>query len=177
MLAGELEAEPGVDRAERRPAGLRALAQTLDVLEQPLDLGGREVGVEHEPRARAHERLVPGGAQLIAARGRAAVLPHDRRVQRLARGRIPHAHGLALVGYADRPELPLAHPRVRERLARERVRRLPDLARVVLHPAGPREGLGELAVGGADRLGLLVEHEAPRARRPLVDREDHEPAA
>jgi hypothetical protein len=33
--------------------------------------------------------------------------------------------------------------------------------------------LGELAVGPADRLGVVVEHQAGRAGRPLVDREDH----
>ncbi len=60
----ELEYQPGVDRAEHRRAGQRPLAQPVDVVKQPLDLGRREVRVEHEPGARAHEPLVPGGAQL-----------------------------------------------------------------------------------------------------------------
>ena len=123
-----------------RPSA-RALAQALDVLEQPLDLGGGEVGVEHEARARAHQRLVPCGPQLLAARGRAAVLPDDRVVQRLPGGRVPDAHGLALVGDADRRELAPAHAGVGERLAGDRLRDLPDLSGVVLDPAGPGEVL------------------------------------
>src|SRR6202011_810442 len=65
---------------------------------------------------------------------------------------------------------------VPQRIAGCGLRHLPDLARVVLDPAGPREMLGELAVGPADRLCLLVEDEASRAGGALVDREDHRDA-
>ncbi len=97
MLAGELEDQPRVDRAEHCRAGERAGAQPRNVLEQPLDLGRGEIGVEHQPGARTHEPFVPGGAQLLTARGRAPVLPDNRAVQRLAAYGVPHAHGLALV--------------------------------------------------------------------------------
>ena len=43
-----------------------------------------EVGVEDEAGALAHQRLVAGGAQLLAALRRAPVLPDQRPVQRLA---------------------------------------------------------------------------------------------
>ena len=88
-------------------------------------------------------------------------------------GGIPDAHGLALVGDAHRRELPGPQPGVGERLSRDRVRHLPDLAGVVLDPARLGEVLGELAVGPADRLGPLVEHQAGGAGRSLIDREDH----
>ena len=51
---------------------------------------------------------------------------------------------------------------------------LPDLLRVVLDPAGPRKVLGQLAGGASCDLECLVDHEARRPRRALVDREDHE---
>ena len=51
---------------------------------------------------------------------------------------------------------------------------LPDLLRVVLDPAGPRKVLRQLAVAAAGNLQRLVDDEARRARRALVDREDHE---
>ncbi len=60
-----------------------ALAQAVDVAQQPLDLRGREVGVEQEPRARPHQGLVAGLTQLVAALGGAAVLPDERTVQGL----------------------------------------------------------------------------------------------
>ena len=60
-----------------------------------------------------------------------------------------------------------------ERLAGDGVRDVPDLGGVVLDPAGLREVLRELAVGAPDQLALEVEHQAGRARRPLVDGEQH----
>ena len=119
----------------------------------------------------------PGLAQLVAAGGGAAVLPDERAMQRLARRRVPADDGLALVGDADRLELAGLQARVVERLAGDRVRDVPDLRRVVLDPAGLREVLRELAVGAADALPLQVEHQAGRAGRPLVDREQHAAAA
>ena len=165
--------QPRVDRPEHRRAVVRPLAQAGDVLQQPGDLRGREVGVEDQAGALPDQRLVPGGAQLLAARGGAAVLPDDRVVQRLAGRRVPDADRLALVGDPDRGQLAGAHAGVVERLARDGLRDRPDLARVVLDPAGPGEVLGELALGAPDRLGTLVEHEAGGAGRALVDREDH----
>ena len=66
-----------------------------------------------------------------------------------------------------------AHAGVVERLARHRLRDLPDLRGVVLDPAGPREVLGELPVGPTAQLEALVEDEARGAGRALVDGEDH----
>ena len=173
MLAAELEAQPRVDRAEHGAPLQGALSQAVDVFEQPRDLRGREVGVEHQARALSYQRLAPLGAQALAQRRGAPVLPHDRAVQRLSAGGIPHAHGLALVGDPDRLELARAHARIGERLARDRPRHLPDLARVVLHPSRSGEVLGELAVCASDRLGALVEDEARRSGGALVDRQDH----
>jgi len=53
------------------------------------------------------------------------------------------------------------------------VRHIPDLLCVVLDPTGLRKVLSELAIGAADQLRLLVEHQTGRSRGALVDREDH----
>ena len=87
----------------RSVAAARAIAEAVDVVEQPLDLRAREVGIDHEPRALADELLVALALELIAARGRAAVLPDDGVVERLAAALVPGDDGLALVGDADRP--------------------------------------------------------------------------
>jgi hypothetical protein len=52
VTAGELEGEPGIDRAEGDAAG------QVGVLDQPLDLGPREVRVDHEARPLADHPLV-----------------------------------------------------------------------------------------------------------------------
>ena len=165
VAAGELVGEPGVDGAEHRALPHAALAT------QPLDLGPGEVGVEHQAGALAEERLAPGGAELVAARGRAPVLPDDGAVQGLAGAGVPRHHGLALVGDPDAAERRPARRLVR--FARHRPGDLPDLVRVVLHPAGAGEVLPELAVGAARRAARLVEDDGGGPGGALVDREDH----
>ena len=121
----------------------------------------------------AHERLVAGGAQLVAALGGAAVLPDDRAVQRLAARSVPRDDGLALVGDPDPGQrAPVDAGRV-ERLARDRARDVPDLGGVVLDPAGAREVLAELAVATPSGPSLGVEDDAGGAGRSLVDRKEH----
>ena len=106
--------------------------------------------------------------------GRAAVLPDERAVQRLAGLRVPDADGLALVRDADRRQLAVRSPRPRApRSATARVTSQISPASCSTQP-GLREVLLELAVGAAGELRVGVEDEAGRAGRALVDREDHE---
>src|SRR4051794_20259078 len=114
-----------------------------------------------------------GLLQLVAAPRRAAVLPDQRPVDRLARPRIPGDDGLALIGDPDRLQLRAGNPGVGDRLSPDPPRHLPDLVRVVLDPARAREKLLELGVGAAADSPLTVKDEAGRPGRPLVDREDH----
>ena len=143
-----------VDRAEHRAALPRALREAVDVAQQPLDLRPAEVRVEHEAGALADSGSWPGSRSSSQRCGGAPVLPDERAVQRLAGRRVPDADGLALVGDADRRRARPRHARVVERLAGDRARDVPDLGRVVLDPARPREVLAELAVAAADQLGL-----------------------
>ena len=112
-----------------------------------------------EPGPLADQRLVPGLAQLVAARGGAPVLPDERAVDRLAGRRVPGDDGLALVGDPDRVELGAAGCR-RRRAPRSRPAASPPRspsASCSTQP-GPREVLLELRVGAARRS-------APRRRR------------
>ena len=167
MPVAELVDEPGVDRPERRALGVDA------VVDQPLDLRAGEVGVEHEPRALAKQLLPALVLQLGASVGRAPVLPHDRGSERLAAASIPGDDGLALVRDADRGEVGCADARIVDRLLGDGQRHVPDLVRVVLDPARPREVLLELAVGAAGDLAVAGEDHAVGAGGALVDCEDH----
>ena len=149
-----LKREPGVDRPEAHAARAARSRRPVDVLEQPLDLRGGEVGVDHEPGALAHERLEALRAQLVAARGGAAVLPDDRVVQRRPAALVPRDDRLALVRDADRRERARRDAGGHQRLVGDDARHVPDLRGIVLDPAGLREVLRELAVGAAARCGL-----------------------
>ena len=67
----------------------------------------------------------------------------------------------------------LVGPGIIERLQSDRRGHLPDLLRVVLHPARLRKVLRYLSIGAADRLGPIVEDEAGAPGGPLVYCEDH----
>src|SRR5262249_34667484 len=86
---------------------------------------------------------------------------------------VPGDDRLTLVGDPDRLELAALDSGVRDRRGGHPPRRLPDLGRVVLDPAGAGKVLLELRVGPTRDPRLSVEDEAGRPSRALVDREDH----
>ena len=160
----ELPDEPGVDRAEGE-----LLLRQLGAPQDPLELRRREVRVGDEPRARAHQV----GGQLGTALGRPAVLPDDGRVDRTSGSPLPHDGRLALVRDPEGQHVGRPDSRLGERLPRGLLDARPDLVRIVLHQARSREVLRDLPVAAPDRAQLVVDHQARRPGRALVDREDH----
>ena len=167
--AGQAPDEKAVDRAEGEVAPLARAGQGI---EQPGELGRREIGVDQEAAALGNEGLPPLRAKPVADGRRAPVLPDDGVVQAGATRAVPEQHRLALVGDADGGRQGVAG-----RLAQHRDAGLPDLFRVVLHPAGRRVDLAKLALGHPERRagdveqdragrgGALVEGEQERAGR------------
>ena len=129
----------------RCPACARR-ARAVDVVEQPGDLGGREVGIEQQAGLGRHRRLVSRRLERAAHVGGAPILPDDGVVDRLTGAPIPQHAGLALVGDADAGDVAGGEPGSGQRLARRLDRRAPDVLGIVLHPAVGREVLGELAL-------------------------------
>ena len=127
----------------------------LDVLEQPLDLGGRRSrGRATSPVRSRTSGSCPARFSSSQRAGGAPVLPDERPVDGLAGGAIPCDDRLALVGDPDRR-------RARRRLSRLRRSprwrpqgHVPDLGRVVLHPAR-----------GAGSAVRTPSRRAPRSRR------------
>ena len=171
VLARELEDEPGVDRAERRRR--RGTPPSRDAATR--SSCRRSTG---RARARCARARAARGPPRAARRSGAAVRRSCQTIARCSgspRVAVPGDHRLALVRDADRrrarrPSTPAASSASLRHGARD----VPDLARVVLHPAGPREVLAELAVGAPGRAAALVEHDARRAGGALVDREDQD---
>ena len=100
--ARQVPGQPAVDRARRQLAGLGARARARQLVEQPRELGAREVRRERQARLRAEavdraERRDPLGA--------ARVLPHDRVGERAPALALPQHDRLALVGDADRRDV------------------------------------------------------------------------
>ncbi len=163
--------EKRVDGAERELARLGASARAADVVEDPRDLGAREVSVDDEARAREDLRGVARALQLVAHVGRAAALPDDGAMNGGAGLLVPDERRLALVGDADPCDVSLRDSCGCECLRHGRLDRLPDVLGVVLDPAGLREVLRELHGGAAERRAVLRDDERGRARRALIDGE------
>ena len=150
MVAGELEGEPGVDRAE--DARRRAPARRR--FEQPLDLRAEKYGSSTSP---VRSRTSASWPASRSSSQRAAVRRSCQTSAWWSGSPCRGSHTTTVSRWLVMPiavELAAVDAGVVERLARDRARHLPDLGRVVLDPAGPREVLVELAVGAAGELRL-----------------------
>src|SRR5215469_7976415 len=164
--------EPGVDGSEGELAMLGAGSRPRDVVEDPPDLGGGEVGVDDEAGLRGDSLARAGLLEGAACGGGAAILPYDCRVDGLAGGAVPDDDGLALVGDADCGDVARAGAGLAQgfdgagHLAGE------DLHGIVLDPAGLRVELLELLLrDGGDGAGL-VEEDGAGACCALIEGED-----
>ena len=160
----QLPDEPRVDSPERELA-----LRDVRAREQPLELGRREVRIGHEPRPRADQ--ISG--KLATAIGGAPVLPDDRGRNRRSRRALPEDGRLALIRDPDRAQLRRTDAGGSDGGLGGADDSRPDLLRVVLDPARPREMLAQLHVAAPADVEVVVDDEAGRSRRPLVDREDH----
>ncbi len=119
--AGQLPDEPRVDGAERELAAQRPLARAGHVVEQPLELGAREIGVEDEAGlARRSVAAWPAARSSSQMRRRPPVLPDDRVGDRPAGRAIPQHRRLALIGDADRGDVRARDPGLGERFVHAR---------------------------------------------------------
>ena len=102
---GEVPHAPRVHVAEHEVAGFGARPGTLDVVEDPADLGAGEVRRQRQAGLRAEPVLTAVGRQRIHDVLLARVLPDEGVVDGLTGVPVPHQGGLALVRDADRGEV------------------------------------------------------------------------
>jgi len=169
LAARQPEQQPGVHRPEHHFTRAHAGREPRDVLEQPLDLRRREVGIEHQPGALADQLRLTVPGQLLAARRRAAVLPDERPMHRASGVALPGANGLALIRDAEGGRHDL---RLRQRLPRGGDGRCEDLLRIVLDLPRRREVLRDLAVAAPQHPAVGCHDERRRAGGSLIDGKD-----
>ena len=166
--------------ADEHDAGLatgRVRRHVLD-LDQARGAAGRRADGQQSPEALRGQLLgvTDGVAQADLGGGASRTSGDPRRALggRRRVGEIAGQHGRLGAGHAQCEVLgPHASAAsLLERLERHRVLGRPDLAGIVLHPAGAREDLRELALRQRHHLAGAVEHDGPRTGRALVERED-----
>ena len=167
--AGQVPADPVIHGPESERSGRFDAA----MFDDPGPLGGREVGIEHEPGASSNLRQIAGLGELEAPGGRPPVLPYDRAVQRAARRPVPSHSGLSLIGYPDRSRVDRPSGQLRLQLSQGCLDERPDLGGVVLDEPGSGEVLGELPVRDVDDLPVLVDGKGTHSCGTGIDR-DHD---
>jgi len=167
--AGEIPDEPRVDVAEEQIAGAGARLGVGNVVENPADLAGGKVGVDHQPGLAGDLRAGWRARQLRAEVRRAPALPDDSGSDGPAALPVPHDGGLALVGDPDPRDVRCAGAMPLEEPAGGLDLGAPDLPGILLHPsrlrvaAGDRRGfhpdIAALGVvqGGTRRSGAFIQ--------------------
>jgi len=171
LAVGELPHQPAVHRAKGQLAALGRIACAGHMVQQPLQLGAREVGVHQQARLSLDGGGMAFASQLGAGGLGAAVLPDDSVVHGLARLAVPQHRGFALVGDAHRAHGAGRNARFGQRIARGGELGAPDLQRVVLHPAGLGVDLRQLQLRLGHDVAAFVKHDAAGAGGALVEGE------
>ena len=151
-------------------------AGAVDGIEQPGELGAREIRVKPKAGAGGDQLAVTCPLERLAHRGGAAVLPDDRVVDGPAGGAVPDDDGLALVGDAQPGDAVRAEAGIGKGLPCGLDGGAPEVFRVVLDPARPRVVLQEFALRGGERDAARIEHDAAGGGRALVDDEERHAA-
>jgi hypothetical protein len=159
-----------VDGAAGKLAAPGTRTCSRDVIEQPGELGGGEVGIEQQPGSRSHEILRPLSPKPCAGLRGAPILPDDRPVDRPPRGAVPHDDRLTLVGDAERGDLCRRRSIALEAFPDHRERVAPDVLGVVLHPGRRRIVLRQLAPREGHGVRVCVERDGACRGRALIDR-------
>jgi len=167
--ARQVPEQPGVHGAEHHLAPHGPLAQIGHFVEQPPELGPREIGIYDQPCPLAHRFLPAPTAQLVAEGGRTPALPDDGVVYRPAGGPFPDQGRLALVGDADCRDVLRPDTAQGDGLACGLQLGLPNTERIMFHPGGAGVDLRERA--GSRRHGRqgLVEQDGARTGSALVE--------
>jgi hypothetical protein len=135
--------DPGVDRAAQQLARLGPPPRAGDLVQDPGDLGPREIRIQQQAGGGGDGRLMAFGPQAVADLRGAAVLPDDGRVDWPARGFVPDHHRLALVGDPKGGDVGAVAVALLDGVAQHANAGGVDLVGVVLDPAVARITLAQ----------------------------------
>ena len=170
---GHVPDQPGVDGPEQQLPLLRLFTGAGHIVQDPLDLGAGEIGVQQQAGIFPHVFLKAFVlAQFVADLRGAAALPDDGVVHGLARILLPDHRGLALVGDADGGHLVRRDAHTGQGFGQRGTLGGPDLAGIMLHPARTGIDLGKFALHHSHDIDVLIQHDGAGAGGTLVQGDD-----
>ena len=169
LATGQAPQQEGIHSAKAQFTTLRTLKGARHFMQNPAQLGGREIRVDQQPSLGRYRRLMPGVFQFGAIVGGAPILPDNGRMDRCTGLRIPHQGGFTLIGDTDGRHITGTQTALFKRLAADLEGAQPQLFAVMLNPAILREVLLELLLSTRHGQPLGTEDNRPAAGGALVD--------
>ena len=169
LAPGQLVNQPAVDGPERQVALLGARPRALHMVQNPGDLGGREIGIKQQPTAGIQPSIGVILTQFPAAVCGAPVLPDDGVVDGLPGLAIPDNRGLTLVGDAAAGQFRCLDAYALQHFATDFDGVAPDDLGIVFHPAALGVDLFEFGLGRPEYASGLIEDDRACAGRALVN--------
>ena len=163
FAAGKTPDEPCLHGAEQQLSGFRLMPGTGHIFQDPADLGAGEIRVDDKTGLMPDGLRQPLIPQRVAVGGGAAALPDDGGADGSAGLFAPDDGSLPLVGDADGGNVGRGSACVFQSLPGNFQLGSEDLVRVMLHPAGLGEVLGEFLLGHGADGARVVKEDAPVA--------------
>ncbi len=132
---GQPPHQPGIHGPESKPAFLRGGPGARDIVQNPANLAGREIGIKGEAAPGLDLLLVAALLQPVAQVGSPLALPDHGIIKRFSRGPIPDHGGLPLIGDGKGADSPLVGPQRCRGLFHRGHGVGIQLLGIVLHPA------------------------------------------
>jgi hypothetical protein len=158
---GQLPDQKAIHRAKQQFPPPRFVARALDMVQNPFQLGAREIGIGQQAGPFDDNLIIARFAQAAAKIGGATVLPDNRIVDRLPGRSVPNQCGFALIGDADCDDVIWPKARLFNRCTACARGGRPQIGRVMLDPAGIGEMLRELFLRCGDDPHRTVKNDRP----------------
>ena len=170
--AGQPPDQERVHGAEQDFAAFGPRPQAVDLIQQVLDLGAGEIGVDHQSGLVAEHRFEAVGLQPLANLRTGAALPDHRVGHGFAGVAIPQDGRFPLVGDAYGRQIAGRNAGRRQRPFGHRQLRRPNRLGVVLDVSRTRQDLLEFLLCGTDGPPVVPEHDRAAGSGALVEAED-----
>ena len=139
------------------------------MIQYPFYFSCRKVGIDDQSGLLLNKIGITFRFQLLTIISCAAILPHNRIVNRKTRLTVPHNRRLTLIGYTDTGNMVIRHIGFRHRFLDRKRLCIPYLVRVMLYPTRLRKILLERFLRECDDLSLTIKQDGPGRSCSLIN--------
>ncbi len=172
VTAAQPPHQKAIDGTKERLSLFSLLPKAGYVVQQPGQLGAREIGIHHQACLVLDDVRPALSSELVAGGGRAPALPDDGIVQWPACVPIPDHGRFSLIGNAGGCQLAGANACLLQHLPGCAQLCPPYSFGIVLHPARLRIDLRELLLRCVDRMTGVIKNDGPGTGRTLIQGKD-----